>query len=114
MSGLAESKRAAGSKIAAPPRGLPGWLEIPLGGILVEPGNAVEYKTGSWRTRRPIHDSGKCTSCMICWLYCPDDAIVVRDRKVVGIDRDHCKGCGICARECPVKGAMTMAEGGAY
>ena len=34
---------------------------------------------------------------------CPDSAILVEDAKVVGIDLEHCKGCGICAAECPPK-----------
>jgi pyruvate ferredoxin oxidoreductase delta subunit len=29
---------------------------------------------------------------------------VLKDGKMVGIDLEHCKGCGICAAECPVKG----------
>ncbi len=102
------------TRIAPPPRGLPAWQEIPLGGIVAGPGNSHEYLTGSWRTRRPIHDPGKCTSCMICWLFCPDSAILVEEERVVGIDTGHCKGCGICARECPIEGAMVMAEGGSY
>jgi pyruvate ferredoxin oxidoreductase delta subunit len=40
---------------------------------------------------------------MICWVYCPDSAVIVKDGKVQGFDYDHCKGCGICAHECPVK-----------
>jgi pyruvate ferredoxin oxidoreductase delta subunit len=42
-------------------------------------------------------------------VFCPDSAIIVEDAKVKGVDYDHCKGCGICARECPPKvQAFTM------
>ena len=46
---------------------------------------------------------------MFCWLFCPEGAIQVKDEKFVGIDLDHCKGCGICAHECPRK-AITMVD----
>ncbi len=91
--------------------------EIPLGGVIPSNGNsAMYYKTGSWRTQRPIFNDDACTDCLLCWLHCPDDSIVLEAGKVVGIDADFCKGCGICAKECnskPVK-AMTMAQGGRY
>jgi pyruvate ferredoxin oxidoreductase delta subunit len=87
----------------------PGWRELPIGGLILEPGNAQSYKTGDWRTLRPVYDAEKCRQCMLCWIYCPDSAIIVEEGKVVGIDLDHCKGCGICARECPPKAAaITM------
>ena len=82
---------------------LENWKEIPIGGLILEAGNAVEYKTGGWRTMCPVYDVKKCIQCMFCWAYCPDSAIIVKDGKVVGIDYDHCKGCGICSNECPVK-----------
>jgi pyruvate ferredoxin oxidoreductase delta subunit len=88
---------------------LPGWKELPIGGVIEKAGNAETYETGSWRVRRPILDKNKCTSCLICWIFCPDTSIVVKDGKVTGIDLEHCKGCGICARECPLKDkAVTM------
>ena len=33
-----------------------GWKEIPLGGLILEAGNAEKYKTGGWRTYRPERD----------------------------------------------------------
>ena len=85
------------------------WRELPMGGIIPEAGTADKYKTGGWRTNRPIHHPDKCSNCLMCWIYCPDSAIQVQDGKVVGINLEHCKGCGICARECPLKDkAITM------
>ena len=83
------------------------WNELPLGGLIVDAGNAAEYNTGSWRAFRPVVDLEKCSSCMFCWLYCPDISIMVADKKMIGIDLEHCKGCGVCAEVCPTK-CITM------
>jgi pyruvate ferredoxin oxidoreductase delta subunit len=71
-------------------------------------------KTGNWRTCRPEIDLSRCTpaknkkpSCFVCWLYCPD--AVVKRSIPVEIDLEYCKGCGICAEECPTK-AIKMVE----
>ena len=88
---------------------LKGWRELETGVVILEPGNSIAYKSGTWRAFRPIIDMGKCTHCMICWVYCPDSCIMVKDSKLVGIDYEYCKGCGICARECPKK-VITMVE----
>ena len=56
-------------------------------------------RTGSWRTLKPVIDRERCTRCMICWKYCPDDCIKIKDDEIE-IDYDYCKGCGICANEC--------------
>jgi len=88
---------------------LKGWKDLPIGGVIVEAGNSNNYVTGTWRTYKPVHDAEKCTNCLRCWLYCPDSSILVENGKVVGIDYDHCKGCGVCAHECPDKiKAITM------
>ncbi len=78
-----------------------GWKNIPRGGLILEAGNAAEYETGSWRSMRPIRDEEKCINCLRCWIFCPDSAIPVEDGKVNGFDLEHCKGCGICAHQCP-------------
>jgi len=86
------------------------WKEVPRGGLILKPGSAAEYETGTWRTFRPIHHEDKCIQCLRCWIYCPDAAVIVKDGKVVGFDYVHCKGCGICARECPAEPvAITMS-----
>lgn len=70
--------------------------------------------TGSWRVLRPVINPAACTvakrgvkACYICWLYCPD--AVISQTIPPTIDYDYCKGCGICAEECPT-GAITMVD----
>lgn len=90
---------------------LKGWKELPIGAILEESGTAKEYKTGDWRSFRPILDKKKCIHCLICWIYCPDGSIIVENEKVVDIDLNYCKGCGICEVVCPPKiRAITMEK----
>lgn len=96
-------KAAAKESLSPQKTGLKGWKEIPIGGIILEAGNAAKYQTGSWRTFYPVRDEEKCTHCLRCWIFCPDSAVLVKDGKVVGFDYEHCKGCGICATECPIK-----------
>lgn len=79
-----------------------GWKEIPIG-LVLDSGTSKDFETGDWRSEKPIWDENKCTHCLICWIYCPDSAIIIKDGKVQGIDYKHCKGCGICAEECPPK-----------
>lgn len=97
------------------------WQELPLGGVIPEGGNSVDYETGSWRTFKPVCHREHCNHCLICWEYCPDDAIILEDfemkdgskRKVVkDINYFHCKGCGLCVRECPVnkEGEVTALD----
>jgi pyruvate ferredoxin oxidoreductase delta subunit len=90
---------------------LPGYKELPIGGYMLEAGNAREYMTGEWRSStKPVWAPDKCIHCLFCWVYCPDAAISVKDGKMTGIDYDHCKGCGICAKECPAKGKAIEME----
>ncbi|MBI5970925.1 MAG: 4Fe-4S binding protein [Deltaproteobacteria bacterium] len=84
---------------------------LPLGGVIPKGGTAHDYSTGGWRKLTPSVDKSKCTNCMICWVMCPDSAIIVEDAKMIGFDLEHCKGCGICAVECPDKiSAIKMEE----
>jgi pyruvate ferredoxin oxidoreductase delta subunit len=50
----------------------------------------------------------KCTKCLLCTIYCPDGAIRWNQKTGdIEFDLNFCKGCGICANECPTK-AITM------
>jgi len=61
---------------------------------------------------RPVWDKNKCVHCGLCAVYCPDNAIPVKDGKRLETNFDYCKGCGICARECPVKAIKMVEEKG--
>ena len=54
---------------------------------------------------------GTCTACDTCLVFCPDVAITRVTRGRYAIAYDYCKGCGICAEECP-RAAMSMQEEG--
>ena len=65
---------------------LKNWRDIYIGGKIIKPGNAKEFKTGNWRTLKPVRDEKKCIHCLRCFLYCPDNAVKVKNGKVVKID----------------------------
>jgi len=56
---------------------------------------------GDWRVLKPVYNRDICIDCQFCWIYCPDVSIISRDKKMIGLDYDHCKGCGICVEVCP-------------
>ncbi|KGM99714.1 MULTISPECIES: 4Fe-4S binding protein [Clostridium] len=86
------------------------WNEIPIGGQIVDAGNSEEFKTGDWRAMKPVWHEDKCKNCMFCWAVCPDMSIIVKDGKVTGIDYDHCKGCGVCTKQCKFNALDFVAE----
>lgn len=72
-----------------------------------KPAKGEAGRTGDWRVVYPVIDLSVCTpaksgrpSCFLCWMYCPD--AVITKTVPPTIDLDYCKGCGICATECPV------------
>ncbi|RLG60742.1 pyruvate ferredoxin oxidoreductase [Candidatus Geothermarchaeota archaeon] len=89
---------------------LRGWREIPIAGIPFM--SSIEYKTGSWRAKKPIINDKKCIKCGLCWVYCPDFAIKWDGRETPKVDYDFCKGCGICCEECPVKAIEMVRDEG--
>ncbi|MDB4349529.1 4Fe-4S binding protein [Omnitrophica bacterium] len=70
--------------------------------------NTLYNKTGSWRSIRPVVHKEKCTSCLLCWKFCPEPCITIVEGIPV-IDYDYCKGCGICIEVCP-KAAIEFEE----
>jgi 2-oxoacid:acceptor oxidoreductase delta subunit (pyruvate/2-ketoisovalerate family) len=88
------------------------WHELPLAGA-VAPDEVERPRTGSFRSGlRPSVDLSRCVNCLLCWLYCPDSAIVLDGTTFTGFDLDVCKGCEICAERCPVGAIEMVADDG--
>jgi 2-oxoacid:acceptor oxidoreductase delta subunit (pyruvate/2-ketoisovalerate family) len=67
---------------------------------------------GSLEANQANHEANRCLSCGSClacdncWTLCPDSAVLkIAERAMDGshylFDYDYCKGCGLCAHECP-------------
>jgi len=97
-----------------------GWDEFEIGAMLRSFDGKIDdiagtaqidrsYSTSSsytasvadWRLVKPVFNKDYCIDCQFCWIFCPDVSIISRDKKMIGIDMDHCKGCGICVEVCP-------------
>ncbi len=91
-----ERKHKAPERAAEP--GVITTLSVPVVGSV--------GKTGSWRVFKPVKDEARCNNCLLCWIYCPEACI----SKDIRIDYDYCKGCGICAVECPRRAIVMVKE----
>ncbi len=87
----------------------PTWKNMPLAGIIFEPATSKKYRTGDFRSSKPIIDVKLCTKCRMCWVFCPDSAVSKTPEGLYEIDMEYCKGCGICAVECAPK-AIKMED----
>ncbi|MDH5193116.1 MAG: NAD(P)-binding protein [Nitrospira sp.] len=53
---------------------------------------------------------GNCFECDNCYAVCPDNAVIkLGAGSRFAINYDYCKGCGLCAEECPC-GAIDMVK----
>lgn len=66
-------------------------------------------ETALFEARRCM-SCGNCFECDNCYGVCPDNAIIkLGPGKKFRINYDYCKGCGICANECPC-GSIDMVS----
>jgi len=67
----------------------------------------LDESTALFEARRCL-SCGNCFECDNCFGMCPDNAVIkLGPGRRFEINLDYCKGCGICAAECPC-GAITM------
>ena len=91
------------------------WKDITPGCNIFEGGTSVTVQTGDWRTMKPVLHADKCKQCLLCVPVCPDLSIPVDENGKRGdFNYFFCKGCGICAHECPPakkgKAALVMVR----
>jgi 2-oxoacid:acceptor oxidoreductase delta subunit (pyruvate/2-ketoisovalerate family) len=65
---------------------------------------------GEWRYMRPVVKVAKCCRCEFCSLYCPTGCIEEKGNHFEA-NLLQCKGCGICARTCPIHAIKMVMEG---
>ena len=93
-------------------------------GRLVDPCSTRATLTGAWRTFVPVVDHKKCIKCNLCEIYCPEGCIhqvkssdvetlkrygysqkqiaaLPKEETLFVPDLNYCKGCSVCAHECP-------------
>jgi pyruvate ferredoxin oxidoreductase gamma subunit len=93
-----------------------GYMNAPMGGAIINPGNTVERDvSGSRAGFVPLWHEEKCIHCAMCEIGCPDFCFtfeLAKDDKGNemmfnrGIDYKFCKGCLKCVAVCP-KEALT-------
>jgi 2-oxoacid:acceptor oxidoreductase delta subunit (pyruvate/2-ketoisovalerate family) len=69
----------------------------------------LDERNALFEARRCL-SCGSCFACDNCYGVCPDNAVIKLEpggSYQYEIDYDYCKGCGICAEECPC-GAIEM------
>jgi 2-oxoacid:acceptor oxidoreductase delta subunit (pyruvate/2-ketoisovalerate family) len=87
-----------------------GWKDLAIAAVSQK--ISTDFKTGDWKTFMPVHDFEKCVGCLTCVMLCPEGTVHLDPNLgKVEFDLSYCKGCGICANECPTKAiAMKMPE----
>jgi Pyruvate/2-oxoacid:ferredoxin oxidoreductase delta subunit len=67
----------------------------------------LDEKNALFEARRCL-SCGNCFECDNCYGVCPDNAVIkLGPGERFAINLDYCKGCGMCAAECPC-GAIDM------
>ncbi len=78
-------------------------------GPWASPKKLLAVKTGTWRYQKPLTNAAKCCRCGTCYLVCSSGCVVCTGTRF-SANLDYCKGCGVCARLCPVSAIRMVRE----
>jgi 2-oxoacid:acceptor oxidoreductase delta subunit (pyruvate/2-ketoisovalerate family) len=68
-------------------------------------------ETNAMYEARRCLSCGNCFECDNCYGVCPDNSVIkLGPGKRFKFDYDYCKGCGLCAEECPCGAIEMVAE----
>ena len=92
-----------------------GYLDAPIGGALLEPGNSIAKDLSTSREGFvPELILDKCVHCGLCDIVCPDLCLVWDDTpegiRLLGIDYRYCKGCRKCVDACTTGAMVEIRE----
>jgi 2-oxoacid:acceptor oxidoreductase delta subunit (pyruvate/2-ketoisovalerate family) len=73
-----------------------------------EVNQGFDRATAEAEARRCFH-CAVCSQCDNCFLFCPEGIVRRREGGGYEIDLKYCKGCGVCAAECP-RGAISIVR----
>ncbi|MFZ5823466.1 MAG: 2-oxoacid:acceptor oxidoreductase family protein [Bacillota bacterium] len=101
-----------------------GYLNMPWGGVIVNPGNmAAKDLSASRQGFLPAFNREKCIDCAQCDIVCPDFCFVWENgvdkrgrpaMNLLGIDYQYCKGCLKCVEACPTDALQDLREDDGY
>ena len=95
-----------------------GWLNAPIGGVILESGNSyIKDNSASRKGSAPVLNREICFHCGFCDMVCPDFCFVwdidpqkKNKPELQGIDYQYCKGCQKCITVCPVQALELTPE----
>jgi Pyruvate/2-oxoacid:ferredoxin oxidoreductase delta subunit len=75
--------------------------QFPRGAVIPEGGNSNDYVTGGWRSDRPDRNDEKCTQCLLCWVFCPDTSVMVKDQRSTTSTSSTARAAAYAPRNAP-------------
>lgn len=92
-----------------------GYLDAPIGGVILEPANSIAKDMSTSREGfLPELLLEQCVHCGLCDVVCPDLCLVWEESaegvRLRGIDYRYCKGCRKCVDVCPTGALVEIRE----